>query len=138
VDVRRVGAFAADPRSPREARHAIEELLGPALDDETRAAVLLAVSELATNAVLHARTTFEVRLGFGADCVRIEVADGDPTIPEPGSPDLLDVSGRGLLLVAGIAERWGVEPRPRGKTVWFERRVARTRTLVGSGRRWGG
>ncbi len=85
------------------------------------------VSELASNAVLHGRVPgrdFRLRLVLdpGAS-LRIEVSDarGDriPHIPNPAVTD--GESGRGLLLVAAYADRWGVDEAPAGcKTVWAE------------------
>jgi anti-sigma regulatory factor (Ser/Thr protein kinase) len=88
--------------------------------------VALAVSELTTNAVLHARTEVTVsfrRLGSG---VRIEVRDGSSHLPvvEAARPeDLLlnrSMTGRGLALVAAVADRWGADPALPGKVTWAE------------------
>ncbi|HVA75746.1 MAG TPA: ATP-binding protein [Acidimicrobiales bacterium] len=93
----------------------------------------LVVSELASNAVLHARTTFTVsvcRLGPG---LRVEVSDGNPVFPEAGAgrpEELLAVrsmTGRGLQLVAAISDRWGAERRADGKVVWAEVGTSRLR-----------
>ncbi len=82
-------------------------------------AVLL-VSELASNAIIHADTQFEVILHADDAQLRVELVDGDPLLPtmRPYSPD--SVSGRGLHIVAATADRWGFEPRGQGKLVWFE------------------
>lgn len=93
----------------------------------------LVVSELATNAVLHARTSFMVavsRLGTG---VRVEVFDRNAVLPEAaaGRPeDLLAIrsmTGRGLPLVAAISDRWGCDLRGKGKVVWAEIGTGRLR-----------
>ncbi|GGQ76940.1 ATP-binding protein [Streptomyces pilosus] len=87
--------------------------------------VLLCVSELATNALLHGVPPGRgllLRLLPYADSVRVEVHDsggGVPAVPR-GAPDEPDESGRGLLLVAGLADRWGVGERSPGKVVWCE------------------
>ncbi|MFD7687359.1 ATP-binding protein [Streptomyces sp. NPDC059781] len=84
--------------------------------------VLLCVSELATNALLHGVPPgrgFLLRLLPYADGVRVEVHDsggGVPAVPR----DEPDESGRGLLLVAGLADTWGVGERGPGKVVWCE------------------
>ncbi|MFK3734884.1 ATP-binding protein [Streptomyces sp. NPDC088090] len=82
------------------------------------------VAELAANAVLHGRVPgrdFRLRLALEADggALRIEVTDARgerlPAVVSPGGGD----GGRGLPLVAALADRWGVVPRPPGgKTVW--------------------
>ena len=119
-----LGAFAADLRSPGLVRQAVRGCLGGEVGAEDLDLVLVAISELATNAVRHAGSAFEVRLGREGACVRLEVDDDDATLPTPQEPGPADVSGRGLLLVGAIADAWGVEARPPGKTVWFERTVA--------------
>ncbi|GGT39559.1 ATP-binding protein [Streptomyces chromofuscus] len=92
--------------------------------------VTLVVAELAANAVLHGRVPgrdFELRLTYDrtAGLVRVEVSDthpGHPELPEPAVRLSADTgSGRGLLLVEAVADRWGVVGRTGpGKTVWAE------------------
>ncbi|NGO69829.1 ATP-binding protein [Streptomyces boncukensis] len=88
--------------------------------------VLLCVSELATNALVHGVPPgrgFRLHLLLHGDGVlRVEVHDsGDGEVraplPAPG-PDA--ESGRGLLLVSALADKWGVGSRSLGKIVWFE------------------
>jgi PAS domain S-box-containing protein len=81
-------------------------------------------SELVTNAVVHAGTAAEVLCLRSEDSIRVEVADRYPEreVPvqggrAPGSPDR--ENGRGLLLCAAIAARWGVDYSPTRKHVWF-------------------
>lgn len=86
------------------------------------------VAELAANAALHGRVPgrdFRLALCLrGADTLRIEVTDtrGDrlpPVTPGQATPDA--ESGRGLLLVEALADRWGVTTGPPPhKTVWAE------------------
>ncbi|MEV6104716.1 ATP-binding protein [Streptomyces sp. NPDC051940] len=89
----------------------------------TEYAVLL-VSELVGNAVRHTGArTFGLRMMRRRGWIRIEVRD-----PSRGLPCLLpvrelDTSGRGLFLVDKLADRWGVDLMPRGKSTWFEMRV---------------
>ncbi|MYS25535.1 ATP-binding protein [Streptomyces sp. SID7804] len=88
--------------------------------------VLLCVSELATNALLHGVPPgrgFLLRLLPYTDCVRVEVHDsgrGVPAVSPPSPEDDCGESGRGLLLVAGLADAWGVGERVPGKVVWCE------------------
>jgi anti-sigma regulatory factor (Ser/Thr protein kinase) len=92
--------------------------------------VTLVVAELASNAVLHGHVPgrdFELRLTYDrtAGLVRVEVSDTHPGRPEPpepvGRPSADSDSGRGLLLVEAVADRWGVTGRTGpGKTVWAE------------------
>ena len=83
-------------------------------------AASLLVSELVTNAIVHARTDVELRLMADDRMLRAEVSDGNPTFPSPRRPMGLAGTGRGLLLMDDLASRWGVSPTGAGKTVWFE------------------
>lgn len=80
------------------------------------------VSELAGNAVEHARTGFDLRLLVReGHALRVEVADHGPGSPEPTTPEDTDERGRGLMLVSKLASSWGVEAIPGdGKTIWAE------------------
>lgn len=82
--------------------------------------VILLVSELASNAVRHARSSFTVAVGCDAAIVRVEVADDSPLLPVPQQPPVEGVTGRGLMIVEALSLRWGVDPTGTGKTVWFE------------------
>ena len=85
--------------------------------------VSIVESELATNAVIHARSDFVVTLSAGDTTVRVSVHDSSPVLPVLRDPPATVVSGRGLMLVASIAQRWGIEPVSDGKVVWAEFRV---------------
>lgn len=87
----------------------------------------LLVSELVGNAVRHGRAEITLRLRPHPPGIGVEVTDlGDdlPTLPD-GRPDPSVPHGRGLLIVAALASRWGIEKGEpgRGKTVWFDLRV---------------
>jgi anti-sigma regulatory factor (Ser/Thr protein kinase) len=88
----------------------------------------LLVSELVTNAVVHAHSRARVVIVTGNDRadVRIEVHDDAREPPRMGGFDPDALSGRGLALVDAMSDRWGVEPSGPthpGKRVWFELRV---------------
>jgi anti-sigma regulatory factor (Ser/Thr protein kinase) len=88
----------------------------------------LLVSELVTNAVVHAHSRARVVIVTGGDRtdVRIEVHDDAREPPHIGGFDPDALSGRGLALVDAMSDRWGVEPSgptAPGKRVWFELRV---------------
>jgi len=80
------------------------------------------VSELLTNSIEHARTTsVGVCLTSTDRTVLIEVSDSDAVrLPTRKSPSLDDTSGRGLLIVEELSDRWGVQVSDHGKTVWCE------------------
>jgi hypothetical protein len=85
----------------------------------------LAITELVTNAVLHARPPMTMRVAGTFDHPRFEVADGSRVVPtvNPRMTDedeLLATFGRGLGLVAMCALSWGVDVHDDGKIVWFE------------------
>ena len=91
------------------------------LDDEHLQAVLLVATELVTNAYDHAPGPLRVRVRHRRKpCqVRVEVDDGSPEQPQPGRSRLSEFRGRGMLMVAGLSNRWGTDPLPEGgKTVW--------------------
>lgn len=83
-------------------------------------AVLLAVSELVTNAALHAGTDLVVQVAHTeGGTVRVEVWDASSAVPVIGRPGT--VGGRGLALVELISSEWGSEPTESGgKCVWCE------------------
>ncbi|MFD6281577.1 ATP-binding protein [Streptomyces sp. NPDC060209] len=85
--------------------------------------VLLCVSELATNALVHGVPPgrgFRVQLTWG-DVLRIEVHDsGGGEVRGGAAPAPYAEYGRGLLLVGALADTWGVGERSPGKTVWCE------------------
>jgi anti-sigma regulatory factor (Ser/Thr protein kinase) len=81
---------------------------------------VLVVSELVTNAVRHAGTELQVTVVAEPGVLRIEVEDGSSTLPESREAGLFDAGGRGLPLVAALADRWGTEATTTGKLVWAE------------------
>ena len=82
--------------------------------------VVLVVSELTTNAVIHAQTPFVVKVDVAADRVRVEVSDGNRQRPKVSDGALSAVGGRGLLIVDRLASAWGVVTTPAGKIVFAE------------------
>jgi serine phosphatase RsbU (regulator of sigma subunit)/PAS domain-containing protein len=105
---------------------------------------VLMVSELATNAVVHAGTAFEVTCVDLGAAVRIEVHDRHPARELPAAlpeRDSVRTGGRGLLACAALASAWGVEYTRDGKTVWCRldvpERAARDHAAPG-GTPWSG
>ena len=78
----------------------------------------LVTSELATNAVVHARTSFGVVVGLMDHSIVVEVTDGSDVLPVLERYPSRCESGRGLLLVDALSQRWGADLVPAGKTVW--------------------
>jgi anti-sigma regulatory factor (Ser/Thr protein kinase) len=84
---------------------------------------VLLTSEVVTNAVVHGRGPIQLLLVEDGDRLRVEVTDAEPRLPDgPGKPAEQDESGRGLLILDRLADRWGSHPRRTtpGKVVWFE------------------
>lgn len=77
-------------------------------------------TELVNNAVVHAAASPTLRITPSSGTVRVEVDDASTDAPVLEVPDVRSEHGRGLLLVASIADDWGFEVGNRGKTVWFE------------------
>lgn len=116
--------FDADTAAIRRAREFVVAAAGAAQaaapGAELAERLALVVSELASNAVLHAGTPFTVRVWRGPDRVRVEVMDRSDRMPTPRDHDPTAVSGRGLAIVGTLADRWGVEVVEGGKCVWAE------------------
>ena len=112
-------AILADPRAVSEARAFVAAALESRAVDPTvvQRAVLL-TSELVTNAVLYGRPPIQLRLRQTARHAVIEVYDGTAVLPRKLRPTPDDEHGRGLQLVASLAERWGTRPLAHGKSVW--------------------
>lgn len=116
----RVLELSAAPAAVPAARAALRELLAGSTLAHRLADAELALSELVTNAVLHGRDTLSVRLVLAHGDLRAEVRDASPVSPSFSMLDPTAVTGRGLLLISALCDRWGVEPSVPGKVVWFE------------------
>lgn len=95
--------------------------------------LILLISELVTNAVVHTGTAAELRMYFSGSgaaiaTVRVEVVDASARPPRPRHAHGEDTNGRGLELVDGLADRWGWQPEGAGKRIWCE--VDRCQTLM--------
>lgn len=98
--------------------------------DPLRDSAVLVLSELLTNAGRHARVSpgreIETRFLLVDNGLRIEVHDSSEIPPRAGEPDLEACDGRGLLLVAAVADAWGFGDRDGpGKVVWAELGISR-------------
>ncbi|MFI9649953.1 ATP-binding protein [Streptomyces sp. NPDC052040] len=86
--------------------------------------VLLCVSELTTNALVHGvppGRQFRLFLRYDGAVLRVEVHDSGGGVPRlVDQAPVGDEGGRGLLLVAALADKWGVDERDPGKVVWCE------------------
>jgi len=128
---KRTLALPASPPSVRLARDWVTGVLTEIGRDELTESARLAVSELVTNAILHADPPMTVHVRGTVEHPRIEVTDQSMVPPkQSNAPTEIDIDdefswstvGRGLDLVACYAHRWGadIDPRGSGKVVWFE------------------
>ncbi|MCK1797128.1 SpoIIE family protein phosphatase [Streptomyces sp. XM4193] len=104
-------------------RHMVRDATRAWRADQFTEEIVLTTHELATNALLHTEegVTVTVRLLGGADRrLRIEVADRSTRQPKVLHAEEWHRTGRGMLLVDRLADRWGVESRGAGKCVWCE------------------
>ncbi len=131
------------PRSVQDARHWVADAVSAMGRDDLVECAELGVSELVTNALLHAEPPLSVRVRGTREHPRVEVADGSPEPPVPPDPETgglrldltldrdphdhdhdpaLDLStlGRGLGIVSMCALAWGADIQNEGKVVWFE------------------
>lgn len=82
--------------------------------------VELVASELVANAFLHARAPRSLWLQPLPGRLRVTVCDGDSRPPRPRVAGLTETRGRGLRVVAALAQQWGTSVTPGGKAVWAE------------------
>ena len=114
---------AAEHRAVGTARRFVRDTLGEwHVDEDAADTATLCVSELVTNAIIHAVAECEVRLVLHHDTLTISVRDGGTGAPSSRSPsdDPLVSHGRGLQLVERVTSRWGSELDEVGMTVWCE------------------
>ncbi len=113
-------AFAGAPESVPSARHFVTAAVA-GLPKEISDHAALMVSELATNAVKHGGSDFEVLVERRPDELYVEIVDTGDGLPTVRRSLPQDSSGRGLHIVEALANTWGVRAASSGpgKTVWF-------------------
>lgn len=113
----------------RARRWARQRLVGTviAADEPLAETLILIISELVTNAVVHTGCPAVLRMVYHCPMqepqrgtVRVEVEDASDLPPAPRHPDRDETGGRGLELVGGLADRWGWRAEGSGKRVWCE------------------
>jgi anti-sigma regulatory factor (Ser/Thr protein kinase) len=110
----------AEPASASQARALARSTLEATCPPEVLDTVALLVTELVTNAILHARTPLHLSIEVGRGAVRMCVEDGSTDRPVPQRYDVEAVTGRGLALVERLSTSWGIDATPEGKVVWCE------------------
>ena len=114
--------FGKTAHAPTEARRFVSEYLDDSGLSDLRERIVLAVSELTTNAVTHGSGPIDVTLDTTIDRLRVTVTDdggGTPAMHRPDPPDNPE-GGWGLHLVDTLADRWGAERHDHRLVVWFE------------------
>lgn len=108
------------PTVASDVRAALRRIIAGTCFEVRQHDAYLAASELVTNAVLHGREPIRVTITLTAELLRVEVSDASPVSPTFSLMDPTAVTGRGMVLVSSLADRWGVDPSPHGKVVWME------------------
>jgi anti-sigma regulatory factor (Ser/Thr protein kinase) len=120
---------AAEHRAVGTARRFVRDTLAEwHVEEDAADTATLCVSELVTNAIIHAVAGCEIRLVLHHDTLTISVRDGGTDAPDSRTPtgDPLASHGRGLQLVERVTSRWGSELDVVGMTVWCELDLSRT------------
>jgi two-component sensor histidine kinase len=121
--VKKTRSFPKRTTSVAAARRFVAEAL-PRIPTEAGETLALLVSELVTNAIVHAESEVKVTVTYSMTSgrVRVEVDDRSLTRPVELRPSSTTPHGRGVQLVSALSDAWGVqEAKGRaGKTVWFE------------------
>lgn len=113
--------FDGAPSSVAQARHFADAVLKASGATDDAWPVAQVVSELATNAVVHAGTAYVVSISHDASHIRVAVTDGRP-LARASMRRLSNetTTGRGLRLVQSLGQAWGVDQTDAAKTVWCE------------------
>jgi anti-sigma regulatory factor (Ser/Thr protein kinase) len=118
--------FRPSSDAPREARAFVAQTLNHVGATERADDVRWVVSELATDAVLDAGTPFTVSVGVSGREVDIAVCDESSQLPNRGPTPREDETGRGLLVVSTLADKWTTERLPTGQRIWVQLRRTET------------
>jgi serine phosphatase RsbU (regulator of sigma subunit)/PAS domain-containing protein len=117
-----------DPQAASAARRHVREQLSAWGLEELTATTEMVASELVANVVRHARGPYRLRL-LRSQSLVCEVFDGSLTTPRPRRASWTDEGGRGLQLIAALAERWGTRYVTTGKIIWTEQPLPARRHL---------
>jgi anti-sigma regulatory factor (Ser/Thr protein kinase) len=138
--------FPAELQSVGAARRFLRATLREWNNDAYDYAAPLVLTELATNATLHARTPYTVLLRLELTHLVVEVLDSSRRLPQARHYATDSATGRGITLVDSFSDTWGTTPTPDGKVVWAHVRpddptafgvpdLADTDNATGTGRR---
>ncbi len=111
--------LASDVASLGEGRRFVARTLRDWDVDESRIEpVLLVANELVANAIVHAQSAPVLSLEESGTDLLLRVSDGSRMLPVPQAPTTHESTGRGLLLVEALGDRWGIDTHAEGKSVW--------------------
>ena len=112
--------FDATPSAPRAARAFVRDALQTWRLDGVGEITEILAGELVANVVRHVGAAGTLRASSHDGTLRVEVDDVNAEAPVVRRSGPTRVSGYGMVLVDELANRWGVDRHPNGKTVWFE------------------
>jgi len=112
--------LVADARSVGSARRLLQDAMSRSGADRYIDGAVVVLSEIVTNALVHAGTDVTVRVWSSREGARVEVEDSGTHLPVRRRYAETAGTGRGMQLVEELADRWGVQRRTVGKAVWFE------------------
>jgi len=129
--------LAADPYSSVVARRFVASTCELWRSEEISDDAVAIVSELVSNAVLHARTNSVLRLELRRQLLTVALADGDPTFPVRCSSPPTEPGGLGLGIIDTLATAWGTNPTSNGgKIVWATIRIQRPSAAAALNNHW--
>jgi anti-sigma regulatory factor (Ser/Thr protein kinase) len=112
--------FLPVPESIAAVRRFVSRILGRWREPDLVADATLISSELATNAILHARSPFRVSVDRSVGVICISVQDAAGGLAEQQEVPAEALNGRGMAIVEALSRRWGCDNLPSGKVVWAE------------------
>ena len=116
---RRLARLSPEATAPRRARALVAQMCAAWHREQLSDVGQLVISELVTNAVVHAGTPIDVEVQVEQDALLLRVHDDGDGLPAVVPPERRTVGGVGLDLVSRVSQSWGVTPDPRGgKDVW--------------------
>lgn len=117
-------SFESSEESVAAARRFVADRI-PDVAVEVRDSIAVMVSELSTNALVHAAGGFEVSVDRSDGDVVVSVSDQEDGTPILRTPDFNEPHGRGLRIVDALSDEWGVSSNANaGKSVWFRMAIA--------------
>jgi hypothetical protein len=112
--------FSGTPMDPADARRLVRTQLEGRADPDALDMLLIAISEVVTNAVLHGRTDVSMCVDWDDSVAHVEIADGNTRVPQVDSVPTDAVSGRGMVVLEHLSSRWESVVNDNGKVVRFD------------------